>query len=112
MFPEPVRDRVSFGEKGFIVRAGDQVVMRGDWVRVKEVFIFIRDMVLSDEICIGFRYEPDGTCWWVGERAVGYAELVAALPEKFPGIKTDWSREKSLGPAASNRVTLWGEAMK
>ena len=95
------------------MRLEDEVKMRVEWSRVLEVFAFDRCDPLADdrEICVGFRYGEDGSCWWVSEEAFAYRKLLEVLPEKFPGIRDSWRRELTFPLVPPKRLTLWGEPL-
>ena len=97
--------KIEVHETGFWVGGGPLV----PWSAVVEVFAYKDDCFFYDRICVGFRTSGDGTWWRVDEENPGYQELLAALPDHFPGIRTDWFSEVAFPAFATNRTTLWGE---
>jgi len=98
---------VCFDDTGFTVYGGEKPV-RASWAQVLEVFAYKDDRLTFDDICVGFRFEEDGSHWWVSEDYVGYEALMDELKKRFPGIRTDWFAEVSSPAFARNRTTLWG----
>jgi len=104
---------IKLTDTGFIVvsyEAEDPGEILCPWAAVREVYAFKIDEFSYDEVCIGFRHGPDDS-WWVGESYTGYKELVAELPKRFPGIRTDWFAEVAAPAFAPNLITLWGEEL-
>ncbi len=98
--------RVDCDESGFSSKGA-----RIDWAAVLEVFAYKQDWVTFDDLCLGFRTSDDGTFWNISEESRGYQELLAELPLRFPGIRTDWFEEVVHPAFATNRTTLWGTAL-
>ena len=96
--------KVELDPSGFSV-AGSHV----PWSTVLEVFAYKQDLGTYDDLRLGFRISSDGTFWSVSEDWSGYRELVAELPERFPGIRTDWFSQVAFPAFAINLTTLWGE---
>lgn len=94
-------------ESGFAIAERDKTLVRVAWSEIREVFAYKEDLFSYDVICLGFRVSEDGTFWKVSEEVVGYKELIAVLPHRFPGIRTDWFAEVALPAFALNRTTLW-----
>jgi len=104
---ESVR-KVNFDDAGFTILGGRESV-RGSWSSVIEVFAYKDDRFTIDDICIGFRFDAAGAFWWISEDYVGYREVLEELPQRFPGIRTDWFSEVAHPAFVENRTTLWGE---
>ncbi len=103
---------IKLDETGFIaVEADSSDEPRCDWSRVCEVFACKIDLFSYDEICLGFRFNPEGNYWWVGESYTGCQLLLDELPRRFPGIRTDWFSEVSVPAFVENRTTLWRETL-
>lgn len=105
--------KIKLTETGFLVVSCEkddlgEIFCR--WAAVLEVFAYKIDLFSYDEICIGFRHGADDS-WWVGESYTGYKELVAELPRRFPGIRTDWAKEVAAPAFAPGFITLWGEEL-
>lgn len=92
-----------------VVEAGEPEAVRCRWADVREVFAYKLDLFSYDEICLGFRLDAAGRHAWVGESYTGYRELLAELPRRFPGIRTDWFSDVVHPAFAENRMTLWSE---
>ena len=80
------------------------------WSDVREVYAYKEDLFAFDEIRLGFRIDDDGASWTVSESCSGYPGLLAALPLRFPGIRTDWFSEVAFPAFEAKRTTLWGKA--
>ena len=78
------------------------------WADVKEVFTFKRDILTVDLICVGLRVSDDGEYWEIDEELSGYEDVLAAMDEAFPGIRSDWWEELAFPPFEVNLITLWG----
>lgn len=108
-WPERV---IKIDEEGFsVVEDGVRDNARCCWSAVLEVFAYKMDLFSYDEICIGFRIDAVGNYWWVGESYTGYEELLAELPKRYPGIRSDWFPEVAHPAFVQNRTTLWGESV-
>ena len=84
---------------------------RVSWSDVEEVYAYKDDLFAFDEIRLGFRIADNGASWTVSESWPGYPELLAALPLRFPGIRTDWFSEVAFPAFEAKRTTLWGRAL-
>jgi len=80
------------------------------WADVSVVVAFKEDWFTTDEIHLGFWSPEKDRFERVNESAVGYDELLAALPDAFPGIRTDWFMEVAFPAFEVNWTELWRKA--
>jgi hypothetical protein len=99
----PSDTNISLEPDGFTTASGTFVA----WKEVREVVAYKEDWWTTDEICLGFRRNGETGYDRVNESAEEYDQVLAALPEVFPGIRTDWFFEVALPPFAENRTQLW-----
>jgi hypothetical protein len=107
---QELRRVVKCDAEGFEVFEAERSQARVRWSDVVEVFAYKMDLLMYDEICIGFRVAADGTHWWVSEEFSGYRELIEELKQRFPGIREDWFSTVAFPAFVPNRTTLWGES--
>src|ERR1043165_6520637 len=95
LWPQRPEREIRFNDAGFTVVLEDKVEMRAEWSRVREVFAYKQDLFAYDEMRVGFRFDEDGSHWWVGEDFSGFRELLDELPSRFSGIRR--SEERRVG---------------
>lgn len=76
---------------------------------ILEVFVFKRDLLTVDCICIGFRLDQDCTFYEIDEEIKGYEEVLKKLPQYFAGIKQDWFPDVAFPAFKTNCQSIWGE---
>ena len=104
--------QVVCNESGFTVVEHGKTLARVAWSEVLEIFAYKEDRFATDDICLGFRVQADGTFCMVSENFIGYKELVAELERRFSGIRTEWFSDVEFPAFALNRTTLWGKTWK
>jgi hypothetical protein len=106
--PKKKMRRINFDDSGFCVIENGKTLARVAWFDVREIFAFKEDRFSVDDICLGFRVDDAGTYWTVNEDYLGYKKFLAALENRFTGIRTDWFREVAFPAFARNQTTIWG----
>lgn len=102
-------EEVQIDEHGYRVLHGGMQTVEVQWNDVREVFIFKKDLIATDLICIGFRIDDDGTHMVLHEEGDYWESLLDWLPKAFPGIRTDWHQDVVLPAFAPCLTWLWGE---
>jgi hypothetical protein len=102
----PAGPSISLGPDGFTTANGTFVA----WLDVNEVVAYKEDCWATDEIHPGFARSEGDRLDCVNESAAGYDELLAALPEAFSGIRTDWFMEVAFPAFEVNWTVLWRRA--
>lgn len=110
--PERAQPVIRLESSGFSVTDGDQVILEVVWSEVREVVAFKEDRFTVDDVCVGFRTDEANTYHRVTEEFAHYSDLLAELPRRFPGIRTDWFREVTVPAFAPNWTTLWGQPLR
>ncbi|MGJ8674282.1 hypothetical protein [Rubritalea sp.] len=98
-------------EEHLIYSANGEVLSKHALDDVIEVFAFKEDLFSTDIICIGFRINSDGDYFKIDEEMNNYVTCRDALPDYFPGIRTDWFREVAFPAFDANCLSIWGEEL-
>ena len=101
---------VRFDDAGISIFEHDKLMSQVAWTSILEIFAYKEDRFTFDDICLGFRFDADGTYWMISEDYIGYQELLDELKRRYDGIRTDWFSEVAFPAFAANRTTLWGES--
>lgn len=102
-------EEVQIDDRGYRILQGGTQTAEVQWNDVREVFIYKKDLIATDLICIGFRISDDGTHMVLHEEGNYWESLLEWLPKVFPGIRTDWHQDVVLPPFEPCLTLLWGE---
>ncbi|MDQ3801973.1 MAG: hypothetical protein M3384_21320 [Acidobacteriota bacterium] len=98
---------ISFDSKGVIVSSGAEEggESRVDWERIKSIYVFKKDLLTVDLICLAFDLENRASIE-LNEDMAGWQELAENLPEYLPGCKSfaEWYMDVAF-PAFETKLT-------
>jgi hypothetical protein len=80
------------------------------WEAVDEIVAYKRDMIATDDICLGFRARGSDDFYSADEDMPGWVRLQQALRERFGIRREEWLAEVTLPPFATNWTVLWTRA--
>jgi hypothetical protein len=96
-------------DHGFSIRRDGGPTTEVRWSEVVEVITWKRDLLTTDQICLGFRIKDRLRIVMINEEDEGWREIRVHLERHFPSIAASWHQEVMQPPFALNWKTIWGE---
>jgi hypothetical protein len=87
------------------IACDDRTSMSFSWENVREIRVYKRDLVTTDEIRLAFLV--DDTWYDVGEDAKGFSDLMDRIRHVFPSIPEDWYARVTEPPFSTNQAVLY-----
>ena len=72
----PQNIKLSFDDTCLYYFKKKKCIEKLEWARVKEIFVYKRDLSTVDLICIGFRLDDEGAYYEIDEEMVNYDKLL------------------------------------
>ncbi len=103
---------ITLTDEGFVLTGGRSGEKRIRWSDVEEIIAFKRDLITTDQLCLGLRISGSDVYEFVDEETPGFSELDSALGVKLASYQSDWKETVVHPPFASNLTTIFRRVQK